>query len=58
MRQNLQIRPEIEFYDVENDSNEINNLADKPEFADRIRLMRNKLEEWMKSQGDIGELAD
>jgi len=53
-----QIRPEIESYDIENDPDEINNLADKPEYAGRIRLMRNKLEEWMKSQGDKGVLAD
>lgn len=47
-------RPETEFYDLEQDPWELNNIADKPEYRERIALMRAELEKWMKEQGDTG----
>ncbi|KAA5541786.1 sulfatase [Roseiconus nitratireducens] len=49
-----QHRPAVEFYDVINDPLEMHNLADHPEFADEIAVLRKELESWMKSQGDQG----
>jgi len=51
-------RPEFEFYDVENDPWEMNNLADKPEHQNRIRKMKAELVKWMEQQGDKGAAMD
>ena len=51
-------RPEFEFYDVENDPWEMNNLADKPEYRNRIKKMKKELEKWMEQQGDKGAAMD
>lgn len=51
-------RPEFEFYDVENDPWEMTNLADKPEYRDRIKKMKKELVKWMKQQGDTGAAMD
>ncbi len=51
-------RPEIEFYDLETDIWELDNLADKPEHAERIALMKAELEKWMEEQGDTGAELD
>ncbi len=47
-----QERPAIEFYDLESDPHEQNNLADEPDHAERLAAMRARLEAWMQSQGD------
>ncbi|TWT81022.1 Choline-sulfatase [Planctomycetes bacterium CA13] len=49
-----QQRPAIEFYDVQEDPLEMNNLADNPEFAQVIMGLSKKLDEWMIDQGDEG----
>jgi len=51
-------RPEFQFYDVENDPFEINDIADDPKYADIIKEMRAELEAWMKAQGDTGADTD
>lgn len=51
-------RPEFEFYDVENDPWEMMNLADRPEYRDRIKKMKKELVKWMKQQGDTGAAMD
>ena len=51
-------RPAIEFYDLQSDPWELNNLAGNPAYADRIATMRTALEAWMKQQGDRGTLMD
>jgi len=53
-----QHRPAIEFYDIAKDPYEVNNLADKPEYAGIVKEMRTRLEDWMKSQGDTGADTD
>ncbi len=47
-------RPFLEFYDLEADPWELDNLADRPEHADAIASLRSRLESWMLSQGDQG----
>jgi len=47
-------RPEYEFYDLENDPNELKNLADDPNHAKTIEKMKDELSSWMKQQGDQG----
>ena len=53
-----QQRPAIEFYDLEQDPYELNNLAGDPEYAGVIDKMRGELDAWMKSQGDTGADTD
>lgn len=47
-------RPAEELYDLQNDPQELNNLAADPKQAARIKQMRAKLDAWMKQQGDAG----
>ena len=54
----FQHRPAIEFYDLEEDLFELRNLADEPDYAHEIKAMRDKLDAWMKSQGDTGVATD
>ncbi|GAB3950315.1 sulfatase [Spirosoma harenae] len=51
-------RPAIEFYDTQNDPFELTNLADAPAHQERIRQYKQKLEQWMKQQGDTGAALD
>jgi N-sulfoglucosamine sulfohydrolase len=36
-------RPEFEFYDIQHDPDEARNLADQPEFAERLSEYKKKL---------------
>ncbi|MGF1760968.1 sulfatase [Photobacterium sagamiensis] len=45
-------RPSEELYDAKNDPNQLNNLADDPQYANRMKAMREDLERWMNEQGD------
>ncbi len=52
-------RPAIEFYDLQNDPYQLHNLADDPQYSDRIKKMDAELEAWMARQGDTGvEIED
>lgn len=51
-------RPAVELYDLESDPWEMDNLAARPEHAERISLMRAELEKWMIQQGDKGVKLD
>ena len=42
-----------ELYDVENDPNEMNNIAMKPEYRDLIIGLREQLARWLKQTGDV-----
>jgi N-sulfoglucosamine sulfohydrolase len=46
------VRPEGEFYNVEDDPECVNNLASNPEYADRLNAMRSVLHENLKKQND------
>lgn len=51
---NYQYRPEMEFYDLENDPEERLNLAEESNHRDKIAAMQTRLRAWMKEQGDDG----
>jgi N-sulfoglucosamine sulfohydrolase len=51
-------RPEEELYDLAADPWEMNNLADKPEFAKVKADLRSRLLDWMKQQHDPGAELD
>ena len=44
-----------EFYDVENDPHEINNLANDPKFTAALQKHRDHLTEWIQATGDKGQ---
>ncbi len=45
-------RPAEEFYDLQTDPNELNNLINTPDLQPEIAKLRLKLSGWMKMQGD------
>ncbi|MGH9338137.1 MAG: sulfatase family protein [Acidobacteriota bacterium] len=45
-------RPEEEFYDLQADPHELVNLAQDPQYSDRLDQMRQALEDWQKTTGD------
>ena len=47
-------RPEFEFYDLDNDPYELNNLAQDPQFASIHAELLSQLKKWMQDQGDQG----
>ena len=47
-------RPSEEFYDLEQDPHELNNLAADPRHRSRMNAMQGQLQAWMESQGDRG----
>jgi arylsulfatase A-like enzyme len=51
-------RPAEELYDLVSDPAEKQNLADRPEYAATLNLLRDKVDAWMKEQEDQGKLFD
>ena len=49
------IRPTEELYRISDEEYEWNNLADDPQFSDVKAALREKLENWMREQGDLGQ---
>ncbi len=49
-----QVRPPEELYDVNADPFEINNLANNPQYAKKLKEMRRRLNQWMKKTDDKG----
>jgi len=54
----IEKRPDLEFYDLEKDPYELNNLVNEPKYADKIDEFDSRLKQWMKKQGDKGSLID
>lgn len=48
-------KPQEEFFDLENDPHEINNLAKDPAFQDQLTAHRKYLNDWLFEFGDKGE---
>ena len=46
-----------QLFDLQTDPDELNNLADKPEQAERIKKLTAELERWQKSLGDTAPLV-
>lgn len=47
-----------EFYDLEADPHEVNNLAGDPQYAEKIEEMRVALRDWQNEAGDLGLLPE
>ena len=45
-------RPAEMLFDIKNDPMELDNLADKPEYQDKLLEMRKTMEQWQKDTGD------
>lgn len=50
-------KPDEELYDLEKDPNQLNNLAKNPEYAETLKHMRSREEQWQSEYRDMG-LAD
>jgi arylsulfatase A-like enzyme len=48
--------PAEELYDITADPHEVNNLASNPKFSATLRELRGKVREWMRAQGDEGQV--
>ena len=53
-----QTKPPEELYDLENDSDEVRNLADSPAQRDRLLRMREALQQWAGRIKDVGFLSE
>lgn len=51
-------RPAVEFYDLQKDPYELNNLANKTSYQDLVKRYRAQLAAWMEQQGDEGATID
>lgn len=51
-------RPAVEFYDLQQDPYELDNLAGNPAYSSQIKAYTARLHEWMKQQGDRGAAMD
>lgn len=49
-------RPEYQLFDLNTDPYEMHNLAENPEYAEKIKLFKQSITSWMKQQGDDGDL--
>ncbi len=47
-------RPELELYDLQSDPHEVENLAENGEHADKLALLRGKLDSWIEESNDHG----
>lgn len=54
----IEHHPAIEFYDLQKDPYELNNLASDAAYAKQVETYRAKLKEWMQQQGDEGAAID
>ena len=51
-------RPAIEFFDIQSDPLELNNLASDPAYQLEITRLSEQLENWMSAQGDQGVVTE
>ena len=51
-------KKEIEFYDIENDPNELNDLSNELKYQEIIFLMLKKLDQWILQTNDLGEFPE
>ena len=52
--QRIRYYPEVQLFDLNRDSGELNNLADNPEYHAKVQELKTALSGWMKQQGDDG----
>ncbi len=51
-------RPVEELYDTENDPYEIQNLAKEDNYKDELQRLRDALDHWRETVGDLGEIPE
>jgi N-sulfoglucosamine sulfohydrolase len=51
-------KPVEELFDVKNDPYEVNNIANDPKYASKLKELRDQHEAWTKKYGDLGELSE
>ncbi|MCG8700541.1 MAG: sulfatase [Bacteroidales bacterium] len=51
-------KPAIEFYNVNADPEQVNDLSNNPEYKDEIKSMLAKLEQWQEKIQDKGEIPE
>jgi uncharacterized sulfatase len=51
-------KPSEELYDTQADPHEVNNLAAHPAHADKLKELRDALDEWVKDTKDLGEVPE
>ena len=51
-------KPAEELFDCEKDSHELHNLAEDPEYADKLKELRSECERWLQEIGDIANLPE
>jgi len=54
----IETRPAIEFYDLKNDPYELHNLAADAKYKSMVAEYSQRLQQWMKQQGDEGASVD
>ena len=51
-------KAEIEFYDLQKDPFELNNLAEEASYSKKLRKFNSLLEDWMINTRDLGGLPE
>jgi N-sulfoglucosamine sulfohydrolase len=51
-------KPQEELYDIENDPNELHNLASDPKYKGKLTELRDAFKEWVKKVGDLGNIPE
>jgi arylsulfatase A-like enzyme len=51
-------KPVEELYDVQNDPNELHNLADDPKYKNKLVELRTAFQNWTKAVGDMGSIPE
>jgi len=51
-------KPREELYDVEADPDEVNNLADKAPYQDKLEELRAALDKWITDTWDMGGIPE
>jgi len=51
-------KPVEELFDVKNDPYEVNDIANDPQYADKLKELRDQHEAWTKKYGDLGEFTE
>jgi hypothetical protein len=53
-----QTKPEEELYDLESDPHELNNLADNPDYKEKLEELRQEHQNWQEKYGDMGFIPE
>lgn len=51
-------RPPEELYDISQDPHQVNNLAESPEYASQLKIMRNAYNDWRQRVDDLSDIPE